>query len=275
MTPRDAIVLCSGPSFGDFDAAELQSCGAVLYGCGHVSRGIVLDHYCVGDFTQHKKHIPERGATTIWVNTGVRLDMHAEGWDHSAYETVPPGTHGGSSGLMTLSLACQGGHDRVFLLGLDGYCDSYAVHRGQFHDRGLHPKIWDYREKCGGFHINDDDLTQIHIATLLQGQYTNLWNLSPHSVLPLPVPSFIEHQPLSHLDRHGKLIIVSVPKSSGIYAVVHLAQYWQECHPRTPIVVIFNSFLPQWHRPGLILRKEMPSDAELRAFNSVDVITFW
>jgi len=275
MTDRDALVLASGPSFGDFDADELQNCPGTLYGCGHVSLALTLDHYVVGDFGQHREQVPLKPETTLWTNEGNRNEMLARSFPCESLQIVPCGTHSASSGNMTLSLACQRGHERVFVLGFDGYSDSYGMHRFQFHALPLDRTPPLYSKCRGKFHINDDDLTQIHVATILQREYGNLWNLTPHCVLPLPAHPDVLSQPLAHLDRHGKLVILIPPEGTTIYCVTELCRYWRHCHPRLPIELVYGDRVNSNAIPDLILRPEMPGDEELAEFNSIDVVTMW
>jgi hypothetical protein len=276
LTPRDTLVLASGPSFDDFAVAELQNCGAVLYGCGHVSDLVRLDHYALGDWPAHHAHLPRDPATRIHVTETVLDSAREAGFPElDRLEVIDKHRiHTGSAGNMTLSLAAQSGHERVFVLGFDGLSDSRCRFRRRAHARQLdsdEPVRWDRREA-----IDDSELLQIEVARQLtrDGRRVPIYSLTPHSVLPLPCAPEVEAQPFSHIDRNGQLLIGVAPPGR-IDAYLDLVRYWRRCHPRLAIMVFLSADdrVPRDAPADVLYRWHFPTHAEVAGFTRVEIVS--
>lgn len=109
----DAIVFGTGPSFYQAICGPLPL--SKRYGCGIVPEFLDVDVYALGDVI-HLKHVPPD--TPVYATRRIREAVPDARRFLSYPEDELP--HGGSSGGMALSLACQA-HDVVGLVGFDGY----------------------------------------------------------------------------------------------------------------------------------------------------------
>lgn len=277
MTARDALVLGSGPSFDDYELNELRNSAAVKYGSGHVSRAMTLDHYALADYDSHGKHIaspPTRLHVTqrVWDSLGV---------DYSTISVAPGEGEYISAGTMALWLAAQAGHDRIFVLGFDGLTDSHGRYRRYRHASSLDP----YAEQnfdCGDrFEIDAGELGQISVAQKLQRKSQNLYSLSTHSVLPLPVPWEVGKQPFSRVERHGSLCVCTMPiqveneekEKDLLFAVQDLIAYRRRCHPAQAFMVFLGRNQSPWDDPDILFTYHYPKHGDLVGFNGVEVIS--
>ncbi len=141
---NDALVIGNGPSRLQFDLDELHA-QLVTYGCNALYRQFIPDHLISVDKHMINEILDKRvymHKTQIHIQGHSCYDNH-ELKDH--YNIVNYGMREGlDSGNTAILVACQQGHDKVYMIGFDYSVDNVYSKTQNYGDKAHHslPPKW-------------------------------------------------------------------------------------------------------------------------------------